>query len=38
MLDIRAGIHKMHARIAIREDPDQTSGLHDKEKLYVNAA
>ena len=27
MLVIRAGIHKMHVRIANREDPDQTSGL-----------
>ena len=30
---IRAGIHKMHARVANREDPDQTNkqsdlGLH----------
>ena len=25
MLVIRAGIHKMHARIANREDPDQTA-------------
>ena len=35
MLVIRAGIHKMHVRIANREDPDQTAfskqsdpGLH----------
>ena len=25
MLVIRAGIHKMHVRIANREDPDQTA-------------
>ena len=27
MLVISAGIHKMHARIGNREDPDQTASL-----------
>ena len=27
MLLIRAGIHKMNARVANREDPDQTASL-----------
>ena len=37
MLNIKAGIHKMLARIANREDPNQTDlGLHCLSRPFFN--
>ena len=37
-LDIRAGTHKMHVRIANREDPDQTASSDQSEPFVCFVA